>query len=451
LTVGIPAEPRRRFAFTHILDRLAFGHLLLGMCLILVFATLLQDSLWNPNVRSRLATVQSLVERGTFRIDESEFRGTIDKIQVNGHFYSDKPPLLAVMGAASYYVVRAFEGRRGALGKYTAALITASTLGISFVLCVICFYDALRQTGIAHEYRLIMIASLGLATIYGPWNLTFNNHGFAASWLFIGFYCMLRVRQIAHRNLWLFLSGLSLSMAGAVDHPSSLFLVAFAVYVLAIRELRTGILYYALPILITFLPTALINHAISGSIRPVQLNAEFFRYPGSYWLTGEEALSGVRYNSPGFALRYGFDCLFGVQGVLVYDPLLLVALWYLVRRIASRGLLWVEGAIVLAVSAIIAIYYFFSTSNFGGYSYSIRWLVPTIPLLWFFGFGFFENLTRVKRMVFTGLFAVSVVIAVVGAGNPWARTQNGKPGFLANIENLGARMHQIEAKWRGHP
>ena len=115
----------------------------------------------------------------------------------------------------------------------------------------------------------------------------------------------------------------------------------------------------------------------------------------------------------------------------------------------QRGLLWVEGAIVLAVSASIAIYYFFSTSNFGGYSYSIRWLVPTIPLLWFFGFGFFENFTRVKRIVFTGLFAVSLVIAVVGAGNPWARTQNGKAGFLANIENLGTRMHQIEAKWRG--
>ena len=137
------------------------------MCLILVFATLLQDSLWNANVRSRLATVQSLVERGTFRIDESEFRDTIDKVQVNGHFYSDKPPLLAVMGAASYYLVRALEGRRGALGKYTAALITASTLGISFVPCVICFYDALRRTGIAQEYRLIMTASLGLATIYG--------------------------------------------------------------------------------------------------------------------------------------------------------------------------------------------------------------------------------------------------------------------------------------------
>jgi 4-amino-4-deoxy-L-arabinose transferase-like glycosyltransferase len=420
------------------------------MCLILVFGTLAQNSLWNASVRSRLATVQSLVERGTFRIDESEFSDTIDKVYVNGHFYSDKPPLLAVLGAAPYYVLRTFAGRRGALGKSADALITLSTMGIGFVLGIICFYDGLKRIGIPREYRLIMTASLGLATIYGVWNLTFNNNGFAASWLFIGFYCLLRARQTGHRNLWLFLSGLSLSMAGAVDNPTTLFFVAFAVYVLAIRELRSGFLFYALPVLITFLPSGLINYAISGSIRPVQLNPEYFRYPGSYWLTGREALSGVKYNSPGFALRYGFYCLFGPQGFLLYNPLQLIALWYLVRGIASRGLLWMEGAIVLGVFSSTAFYYFISTTNYGGYSYSIRWLVPAIPLLWFFAFGFFENFTRAKRMVFTGLFAMSMVIAAVGAGNPWAKTENGRAGFLVNVESIGSRIHQFEAKWRAH-
>lgn len=447
MIVGTPAESRRPVTFIQILDRVTFRHLLLAMCLVLVFGTLFQNQLWNAAVRSRLATVQSLVERRTFRIDESEFSDTIDKVYVNGHFYSDKPPLLAVMGAAPYYVVRAFGGT---LGKHTAALITLSTIGIGFVLCIICFYDALKRTGIARGTRLIMTASLGLATIYGVWSLTFSNNGFTASWLFIGFYCLLRARQTGHRNLWLFLSGLSLSMAGAVDNPTTLFFVAFGVYVLLIRELRGGFLYYALPVLLTFLPSVLINYSISGSIRPVQLHPEYFRYPGSYWLNGPEALSGVKNNSPSFALRYGFNCLFGAQGFLIYDPLLLIALWYLVRRIANRGLLWVEGAIVLAVSAIIALYYFISTTNYGGYSYSIRWLVPMIPLLWFFAFGFFENFTRAKRLVFIGLFAVSVVIAAVGAGNPWARTDNGRSGFLTNVESIGSRIHQMEAKWRGH-
>lgn len=426
--------------------RLKFRHLLLALSLLLVFLTLIQDALRSANVRSRIATVQSLAEHGTFRIDESDFSSTIDKVRVKGHFYSDKPPILSVIGAASYWAIRSLETEHRRLGKYTADLITLMTLGVSCILCLVCFYDALRRTGIAHEYRLLMTASLGLATLYVPWNVDFNNHGFTASWLFIGFYCMLRARQTARRNLWLLLSGLSLSMAGAVDNPSALFFVVFAVYVLAIRELRSGILYYALPIVITFLPAVLINYDISGTIRPVQLNPEFFKYPGSYWLTGQEALSGVKYNSPGFALRYGLNCLFGVQGFLIYDPLLLIALWYLVRRIASRGLLWAQGAIVLGACAVIAIFYFFSTTNFGGYSYSIRWFVPMIPLLWFFGFGFFEDFTRAKGVLFTGLFAVSVAFALVGASNPWSRTETGKPGFVVNIEDLSARIHRLEAK-----
>lgn len=441
------APDRRRVADDGFLDRINLRDLLFGMAVVLVFLTLSQDTLWNANIRSRLATVQSLVERGTFRIDESDFNDTIDKVQVKGHFYSDKPPLLALIGAASYYAIRALEIKSWRLGeKYTAALIALATVGISCILCLACFYDALRRTGVAHKHGLIMTASLGLATIYLPWNLDFNNHGFTASWLFIGFYCMLRARQTTHRNFWLFSSGLSLSMAGAVDNPSVLFFVAFGAYVLAIRELRSGVLYYVAPLLITLLPTVLINYAISGSIRPLQLNPEFFKYPGSYWLTGNETLSGVKYNNLGFALRYGFRCLFRRQGFLIYDPLLLIALWYLMRRIVSRGFLWVEAAIVLSVSAVVAIFYFFSTSNYGGWSYSIRWLVPTIPLLWFFGFGFFENLTRAKRVLFTGLFAVSVVIALVGAGNPWSRTVRSKSGFVANIEELSARFHHLEVK-----
>jgi hypothetical protein len=93
-----------------------------------------------------------------------------------------------------------------------------------------------------------------------------------------------------------------------------------------------------------------------------------------------------------------------------------------VRRIASRGLLWVEGAIVLAVSASIAIYYFFSTAISVGIRIAFGGWYRQSHCCGFLGFGFFENFTRVKRMVFAGLFAVSVVIAVVGAGNPWART-----------------------------
>ncbi|MHC4831178.1 MAG: hypothetical protein ACYTFT_12635, partial [Planctomycetota bacterium] len=57
----------------------------------------------SPNDQSRICTIQSLVERHTLIIDETVYVDTIDKVRINGHFYSDKPPVAAVLGAIVYY------------------------------------------------------------------------------------------------------------------------------------------------------------------------------------------------------------------------------------------------------------------------------------------------------------------------------------------------------------
>ncbi|MBF0361386.1 MAG: hypothetical protein HQK49_10255 [Oligoflexia bacterium] len=50
---------------------------------------------WND--KSRLATIESLVENKTLIIDQSIFfNNTLDKVFINGHYYSDKPPLLSI-------------------------------------------------------------------------------------------------------------------------------------------------------------------------------------------------------------------------------------------------------------------------------------------------------------------------------------------------------------------
>src|SRR5262245_30744365 len=77
---------------------------------------------WNDG--SRLAAVESLGERGTFVIDDSLFvrvpsepgrlspypadrldlqtHGTLDKLFINGHYYSDKSPVPTVVMAGLY-------------------------------------------------------------------------------------------------------------------------------------------------------------------------------------------------------------------------------------------------------------------------------------------------------------------------------------------------------------
>src|SRR5271154_2237648 len=57
---------------------------------------------------SRWATVMALVERQTFAIDQTPFAQTKQKIQVGDAYYSNQPPVMGLMLAGPYWVMRRF-------------------------------------------------------------------------------------------------------------------------------------------------------------------------------------------------------------------------------------------------------------------------------------------------------------------------------------------------------
>ena len=71
---------------------------------------------------------------------------------VQGHFYSDKPPTMALMAAAIYYPLY-HSGFRLEIGKRTAAygVITFLIMGISSLLCLAAFYAALGLVGLGES------------------------------------------------------------------------------------------------------------------------------------------------------------------------------------------------------------------------------------------------------------------------------------------------------------
>src|SRR5512136_260183 len=77
------------------------GLVLLVMLVIWFVQTKLGQNSWNDS--SRLATIDSLLERGTWQIDESPFaQVTWDKVFLNNHFYSSKPPLFEAAAVIPY-------------------------------------------------------------------------------------------------------------------------------------------------------------------------------------------------------------------------------------------------------------------------------------------------------------------------------------------------------------
>jgi hypothetical protein len=77
---------------------------------------------------SRLGTVDSIVERGTYQLDDSIFIGTLDKVFRNGHFYSHQPPPLATLEAPVYWGDVIPAGFHHELFNYPGSVFDESSL-----------------------------------------------------------------------------------------------------------------------------------------------------------------------------------------------------------------------------------------------------------------------------------------------------------------------------------
>jgi hypothetical protein len=412
--------------------------LLILLVLIALGATHCAPMTWNDE--SRMATVQSLVESGSFIIDQTDFARTGDKVFINGHFYSDKPPMPAVLGAAVYFPLyrlglRLHEGR--SLAYFVITLLTVS---LFWLLGNLAFFDSLRFTGIDPERRLLATYALGLGSIYFTWSTTFNNHELAAGSLAIGLCFLLRARHEDHVRRDLAVAGFFLALAATFDVPTGVFYVALLLPVVRNPLLRKNVGFYLAPLLLTVAPYLAMNYAIHHSILPVQIFRSYFEYPGSPWI-GSDELSGMRPNGFTFICSYALLTLVGPKGFLLYDPFVFVATWGLVRTIRRRGPFAYEGIAIAAGSVLLLLYYWVTSDNYAGWSYSIRWFVPLLPLLFFFLYPYFEVFDRRRETQFQALLCVSVVIATVGALNPWSPEVYSDIPFIANIKQFVAHLH----------
>jgi hypothetical protein len=152
---------------------------------------------WNDG--SRLAAVESLIDRHTWAIDDSLFvrvprdpdrpapyprddellmtRGTLDKLWINGRFYSDKSPVPALPLAGEYAAWRALTGgtARDHADRF-CRLLTFGSSGLAYALAVWCVYRLGRPLRLPPGPRLGLAASFALCTVALPYAEHVNNH-----------------------------------------------------------------------------------------------------------------------------------------------------------------------------------------------------------------------------------------------------------------------------------
>ncbi|MBT4036154.1 MAG: hypothetical protein HOB84_05520 [Candidatus Marinimicrobia bacterium] len=408
---------------------------LLFLLLVVVSLITINPRINGWNEASRMALTQSLVEHHSFIIDESIFVNGGDKVFINGHFYSDKPALPSLLAAIIYAPLHAFGLSLDYGWNLSYYFIILFTIKIFWIASILAFRCALTFAPVKEAKIPLAVFIYAFASLAFAWTSSFNNHSLAASSLMIAFYFYLKGKHkdVKSALLW---SGLFFGLAASMDMPTAIFPLGFSLLVAHKWRTATPTRLFLFGVFIPLTIHFGVNYAIGGTILPLQINPEFFIFEGSVW-TDSQALSGVSINSPLFTIHYAIISLFGSKGFVWYNPMLFLLVPLAIRNAQREKVFQAETLIILLGSIILMSYYWLFSSNYGGWSYSMRWFVPTLPLLFFYLFDldYLKDWHWGKPVLWT-LAVCSIIIAGIGLINPWSNQNLHAIPIISNLKQL---------------
>lgn len=361
------------------------------------------------NETSRLAQIEALVDYGHTYIDESRYRRTIDRVSIDGKQYSNKPPLLSVLGAGVYYLLKHGTDLTFARNQATVIyLLTFILVGLPVAWLVTRFDTALgASSAITPTARNLTTFALAAGTILTTFAVTFSNHPIAAALLFAACQAAWSGHSLA-AGAWLAALTLIDIVPGLVFAP---FLALIVRDTAGARSLYkyVGALGAGAVIFIA-LNEWIVGYPLPAKMVPGAIDASTQFTPdqrGLYaWL-----------NIPALASAHPFQSLFGWHGFFTVSPVLLFGAWGMILsmndgkgplpRRTSRSL-GIASAVVIAGHILLV-------GSFGGWSYGYRYLIVIIPILLFFA----PRAIAAGQRLFGVVLAVSMLFAYLGAYHPW--------------------------------
>jgi Tfp pilus assembly protein PilF len=378
-------------------------------------------------------TIQSLVEQHSFCIDQSLRKFMVDVVRIDGRFYSDKPPLLSVLGAGVYFPLHKTLGLSFAKhAPWLYHILTDLLVGLPLAVGLWFLARCLISAGLSPKAATTTVFLTGGGTIYLPYAVTFNNHVPAAAAITVALYCTLRAEADPERaNRWSAIAGFMGGLACNLDlAPGGTAFVGFGVTVFLRKRRFSDLVSYILAAIPPAIAYFLLNWLVTRDFVPIYLHPQYYEYEGSV-LRSYDALK--RPFGKTIPAQY-FHMLFGYRGFFSYSPILLLGLWEALRRVARGGRFRPHALVALAIPVLAAGSYASQTGGMAGGSYGMRWLLAATPLFAFFmGLALVNIATRRMRNLFRVAAAFSLVVAVVGVPRPWSSNIRSPITFLDNI------------------
>ncbi len=400
------------------------GLALAAVALFLVLATHRNYGGWNDT--SRLGMVEALVEHGRLWLDGTAIgRKSGDVCMIDGHYYSDKPPAVALLAVPAYATLHALGvtfARDLPRAYYWTTLLT---IGLTTMLGLVMLAWFLQALGIDARWRALTVLGVGLGSLNTAFSVTFSNHPPSGMLLLAGVLLIWRWRRFGAGIWTLAAGGFLVGVAATADHGAAFYLPFLLAYVAwpgsrdAMRGATALVLAGGVP-LVAYMVYA---YVLSGSPLPLPLQPRLFEYPGSYFSRSAGHLPGSSFahDSIGDLLAYAWLCFFGERGLFSHTPIVLFLVFGMVRlAFLPRHPHRAEAITILLGTAVLVLYYLLSSDNPGGNSYGVRWYCLFIPLCFVFLADAYALLaTRVARVGFWIAYALSFPLAWIGALDPW--------------------------------
>jgi hypothetical protein len=399
------ADPTRSRIGSHRSRRERVAAIAVGVSAGIIAIVSARDYAGSWNDGSRLATVESLVDRHTLRIDDSIFvrvppsaaparpspyrredsalveRGTQDKLLIDGHFYSDKSPVPAVVLAGFYQALQWTSGLRARdRPERFCYWMTLGSSGLAYVIAGWCMFQVAGQLRVSLPVRVALTASLGLGTVALTYTRHVNNHILL---LAVAAALALRLTSLAKKDRAAALPPMKLiglgTLAGlgyTIDLGAGPLLLVCTLGLVAYRWRWRAFALCAVAALPWLMLHHALNYAIGGTLRPANAVPEYLSWPGSAF--SRQSMTGTWHHTPGHFLIYAAALLVGKRGFLTHNPTLFLAVpaaVIMLRRSAHELL-----EIVWASSWCLATWliYALTSNNYSGACASIRWFVPLL-------------------------------------------------------------------------
>ncbi|MFC1671123.1 hypothetical protein ACFL20_12100 [Spirochaetota bacterium] len=415
--------------------------------LIIFFSHTLPESV---NEKSRLALIESILKHNVVWTDHSIYLNFFDMIFRNGHYYSDKPPLLALYSLFFTLPINELIDINSKTGKAIFYYwITITSSGTALIIIYHIFNKLAEIFKIENRIRNWSFLGLILGTCLLPYFQVYNDHIICTAITFTLLYVLVLYRLKQKRSLIL-VSGLLVGMCFLI-HPFPGIISSVSTLLYFLRSHVKNVLSYFAGVSCVILIGLVIHFFLYGTFKPFYFSPEYYFYTITYkqkkylniWfknpaqpgLTEEKLISRCKElnmsdkviketvhklrdykksikNPIAFMLKRLIE-----YDYLIFNPLVIFCIVLLMRLLCLREFFF-RFEFLWAALTILGMYFgAVFLRSFPGGSFGNRHLIPILPLI------VFSSSIQLKEGqnldVFKILFWFSFASILPGTFAPW--------------------------------